>query len=413
MSTWSDDLVPGGRTPQGPPPQGPPPQGPPPGPPTLPPVSLPAPTSAGFSGGVAAIVVVVLVVALAVPAAALAAGAKGFWPAQWDPRLAPITERDTALRGLSYEHAVPVVFLSDKAFVELIDASDKQSASDRAETDREAGTLRSLDLINGKADLQKAATVADDAGILAFYDDQAKEVVIRGTTLDVSHRATLAHELTHVLQDQHFDLPRIEERAQKADAESGDSAQALTALVEGDANHVEQEYVKALPLAQRKEYDREQAKEGATVNKGLASVPPFVSFLIGAPYEFGPFAIRVLIASGGNSAVNDALTGPTPTSAIFVQAGLVDTAPEIPIPPLAAGERADGQPESFGAFELYLALSMHLAPLQALTAADSVLGGPRAGCGRARPTATARPSQRATRRQRARSRRRSGSGRSR
>ena len=158
--------------------------------------------------------------------------------------------------------------------------------------------------------------------------------------------------------------------------------------------------MKALPLAQRKEYDREQAKEGATVNKGLASVPPFVSFLIGAPYEFGPFAIRVLIASGGNSAVNDALTGTTPTSAIFVQAGLVDSAPGIPIPPLAAGERADGPPESFGAFELYLALSMHLAPLQALTAADSVLGGPAPrAAGGLDLLLPPRPSQRATRRQ--------------
>ena len=48
--------------------------------------------------------------------------------------------------------------------------------------------------------------------MLAFYDPDAKEVVIRGGTkfLDVPHRVVLAHELTHVLQDQHFDLNRLE-----------------------------------------------------------------------------------------------------------------------------------------------------------------------------------------------------------
>ena len=208
MSTWSDDLVPGGRTPQGPPPQGPPPQGPPPGPPTLPPVSLPASTSAGFSGAVAAIVVVVLVVALAVPAAALAAGAKGFWPAQWDPRLAPITERDTALRGLTLRARgagrVPLRQGLREVDRRLRQAESRPIGPRRIAKPERSGRSTSS---TARPTCRRRRRAADDAGILAFYDDQAKEVVIRGTTLDVSHRATLAHELTHVLQDQHFDLP--------------------------------------------------------------------------------------------------------------------------------------------------------------------------------------------------------------
>ena len=36
---------------------------------------------------------------------------------------------------------------------------------------------------------------------------------MRGTTLDVEHRVTIAHELTHVLQDQHFDLPKLQKQA--------------------------------------------------------------------------------------------------------------------------------------------------------------------------------------------------------
>lgn len=370
-STWSDDLVPRGRG-------------------TLPPLPTPpvpgptAPWMAGGSGeggvrrspGLIAAVILVLVVFLALPIAALGRNAHSFWPAQWDPHLAPITQRDQQLRGLTYVHPVPVVFLTDKAFVKRLNANNAPSASDRADIAREAGTFRSLGFIGGKVDLQKAVTAASDAGVLAYYDDGLKEIVVRGTTLDVSHRATLAHELTHVLQDQHFNLPLIEQRASKDDEQSGDSGDAMTALIEGDANHVEDEYVQSLPLAQRKEYDREQRQEGATVDKGLATVPPFVSFIFGSPYEFGPPAIRVLAASGGNAAVNAALSGPTPTSALFVQTGLVATAPPgIAEPALASGEKADGPPESFGAFELYLALSMKVDPQQALAAADVVLGG--------------------------------------
>ena len=179
-----------------------------------------------------------------------------------------------------------------------------------------------------------------------------------------------------MLQDQHFDLPAIEERAQNDDAQSGDASEAMTALIEGDANHVEDEYVKGLPAAQRKQYAHEQQQVETSVDKSLAGVPPFISFLFGAPYEFGPLAIRVLVADGGNAAINAALTGPTPTSAVYVQTGLLTPAPDDIRPPqLYAGDRPDGATESFGAFELYLTFALKLSPQDAVRAADAVIGG--------------------------------------
>ena len=82
-----------------------------------------------------------------------------------------------------------------------------------------------------------------------------KEIVIRGTKLDVSHRVTLAHELTHVLQDQYFDLPAIQQRASTDDERTGGSSGAVTALIEGDASRVEHEYLKGFLALQRKQYD--------------------------------------------------------------------------------------------------------------------------------------------------------------
>ena len=87
----------------------------------------------------------------------------------------------------------------------------------RAEIEREAATFRALGFIGGNVDLFEVTQQTGEAGVLAFYDFNKKEIVVRGTTLDVSHRATLAHELTHVLQDQHFDIRKIERRATEDD----------------------------------------------------------------------------------------------------------------------------------------------------------------------------------------------------
>ena len=150
----------------------------------------------------------------------------------------------------------------------------------------------------------------------------------------------------------------------------------MLALIEGDANNVMSRYLKGLSAAERQQYDREQRAPGTDFGKATVGVPPFVQLLFSAPYELGPFTIRMLIADGGNAAVNSALTGPTPTSADFVQAGLI-----APPPPnfrrrrSAAGEEADGKPEAFGAFELYLMLATRDDAAIALKASDAVLGG--------------------------------------
>jgi hypothetical protein len=353
---WTDDLVPG-----------------------APLRSLPAPPATprrtGRSGAIAALVVVVMLGVLAVPISSLFRDGSSFWPARWDPRIAPIAQRAEKLRALSFAHPVAVRFLSEAAFKRLV-GGDSSDATDSADIERGAATFRALGFISGKFDLSKVTKQANESGILAFYDVNKKEVVVRGTTLDVSHRATLAHELVHVLQDQHFDIRSIERRASEADERAGGSSGAMLALIEGDANNVMHGYLRGLSEAERAQYDREQGAQARDFRKAAGDIPAFIQLLFSAPYDFGPLTIRVLIAAGGNGAVNTALTGPIPTSADFVQAGLVAPPPAgLAAPTLAADERPEGTPESFGAFELYLMLAARGDPGRALMAADTVLGG--------------------------------------
>ena len=126
--------------------------------------------------------------------------------------------------------------------------------------------------------------------MLAFYDPDAKEVVIRGGTkfLDVPHRVVLAHELTHVLQDQHFDLNQLQDAVRRA---PGQSPEALRAVIEGDANRIEDKYLSGLSQNDRTDFRTWERKGVQSADRATADVPAVLDVLQSAPYAFGPLAL--------------------------------------------------------------------------------------------------------------------------
>jgi hypothetical protein len=319
---------------------------------------------------------VAVAVVLAVVSAAAGAGfvalttARSWFPASWDPRVAPIAAEVAQLRGLDFVHPVSVNYLAAKEFERTVASEGARSPAAEAEMRREEGVFRALGLLGGKDDLVSANDTADSSAILAYYDPAKQEVFVRGTTLDVAHRVTIAHELTHVLQDQHFDLAKLQRFA----ARTGE-ADSLRAVVEGDARRIEQDYLKQQSAADRKEYERENDAEADRVRKETASVPDIVGVIGAAPYELGSASVRVLAESGGNETVNDALTGAPPSSSFLVATG--DDSPPVPVdgPLPPAGAARVGAPEAFGAFETFLTLATRIDPVRALAAADVVAGG--------------------------------------
>jgi hypothetical protein len=303
---------------------------------------------------------------------ATAGATKSWYPDKWDRKIAPIANAVARLRGLEFLHPVPIRYLSDKGFEKELGSAGPIGADDRAEAEREEAVFRAMGFIDGKVDLLSAFGASQSSGTLAYYDEGAQEIVVRGTKLDVAHRVTLAHELTHVLQDQHFDLTMLHKRAFASD--TGDPS-AFKALVEGDAVRIQQAYLKQLSAADQKAFERENDAEGDRVKQATTSVPDIVDLLGSAPYAFGKSTVGVLSAEGGNDAVNDALTGPTPSSSVFVEAGLVEPSTAVDAPLPSADAVAVGRPEPFGAFEMFTMLSTRLDPGRALLAADVVGGG--------------------------------------
>ena len=74
-----------------------------------------------------------------------------------------------------------------------------------------------------------------DQRVVGYYDTLSKQLVFLGSS-DPSpgERVTLAHELTHALEDQHFDLSRIDRMLAACDDEA---FQAALAVVEMGGSH--------------------------------------------------------------------------------------------------------------------------------------------------------------------------------
>ena len=226
------------------------------------------------------------------------------FPKHWDPRSRRSRPRSRTLRGLDFEHPGPIRYLAPKDFEKQIGDTDQPSADDRAEIQREEAVFRALGFIGGKVDLLPAFDTSESSSTLAFYDPNRRKIFVRGTTLDVEHRVTVAHELTHVLQDQHFDLQKLQKRAAiPTTGDSGHCRRWSRATRCGSRPATSS----SSRRADQKEYDREDDAEGNRVGKETTSVPASSSCCEGAPYEFGPSTIRVLDASGGNAAVDAAL----------------------------------------------------------------------------------------------------------
>jgi hypothetical protein len=319
---------------------------------------------AGTARGVACIAVAL---ALVVAGLGIAPSAGAEPPARWDPQVRPIAKQVERLRGLRFEHPVPVRSVSDARFRRLVrrkadDAFRSTTAADRRATDV---MLHAFGLLEPERTLTEEVR-SNGALFDAYYDPDTHEIVARRKFTGATRRVLLAHELTHVLQDQHFGLGRLS-RFDRLEAR-----QAFDALVEGDAMRIAARYARTL-----------SKKDLAAVAAATPEVPdqlPSLGMLAyaGVPYLVGPGVVSALVLAGGRSGVDAAFRDPPDHTIDLLQPSTlptgVDSAP-VPAPGLHRGERRVGRPAPMGAFLMYLALSAQIDPLHALLATDRWRGG--------------------------------------
>lgn len=300
------------------------------------------------------------------------------FPAHWNHRIAPLARIAAKDRGLEFDHPVAVRFLKPAAFRKTLTKSDgKTSRRDRRQLQRAEAELRALGLLRGNVDLAQAAKSAAGAEVLAYYSFKTKSITVRGKTLTPSVKATLVHELTHVLQDQNFQVGRrmraLQTSEQKNRSTHNEAYDVLDAIIEGDANRVEQTYTASLKPKQQRALAGAQQHESKGAQSGLAGVPQIVVALMSAPYELGLAMTQTVSAQGGNAAVNHLVRTPPTHDAVLLDPVRAITghtsAVHVPRAPLATGERLLESGE-FGAVSLYLMLASRVPQAQSLAAAD-------------------------------------------
>ena len=171
----------------------------------------------------------------------------------------------------------------------------------RADLDAQGVTLQALGLLDPVTSLADTYRDALTLGVVGFYDPKTKRLVVRSGELNLYARQTLVHELTHAFDDQYFDLNR-------EDFADGDVEYGYTAVVEGNARRVDQQWSDQLSAADQAQLQQQEL--GLLSPQDMLryfSLPPIIQQIQLSPYTDGLAYVRSLVAKGGEAAVDAAL----------------------------------------------------------------------------------------------------------
>ena len=218
------------------------------------------------------------------------ASAQGF-NGQSDTSFEAIKARMTQLRGLTPRQDVPQVALTpqeyrDRMVADMADTDSQKSVEDSRQL------MVALGLLDPGVDLYQMMLDFRTGIVLGEYDPETKQLyVITGTDLTRPlERVTLAHEFTHALQDQYFDIQKMLPK----DSDNSDRDLAISSLLEGDALISEQLYeIHVLTRAERQEKRRQEQQMSGQLN--MDRVPLVLVEETYFPYVYGPEFLAAIL----------------------------------------------------------------------------------------------------------------------
>ena len=207
-----------------------------------------------------------------------------------DVSVTTLAHRVEALRDLRFTTLpVPVKVSADVARREGLEDLDRAYPASRRHADE--AILRRLGLIERGVDLRAvSASLYGEGGVAGYYDPRSKRLrIVTGaaTGTRVLQEVTLAHELTHALEDQRFGLSPEE-------GSNDDRALARLALIEGSASLVMERYL-------LRHFSAEEALAGV-LGSAFSSgpdLPPFLRAQLLFPYTGGMTFVQELRRRAG------------------------------------------------------------------------------------------------------------------
>jgi len=209
------------------------------------------------------------------------------------------------VRGLRFERRISPRFLTPadfRVYYRAMLAREWPQAQRQAQED----TLIMFGLASPSFNINRVLEDDPTDSILGFYELASKRMFIIGrpNDLDPANKVTLAHELTHALQDQHFRTQAMYARTR----DNEDAELAFRALVEGDATLAEMLYVGDTKIDESKA--QVAARQDGTTFTSVSSGPAVLTLKTIFPYLYGTKWVEQLYRKGGWAAVDRAYADP-------------------------------------------------------------------------------------------------------
>ena len=215
-----------------------------------------------------------------------------------------------AIRELDELRDVPYNLISREQFqIDLRALVDEEIDLDLVAAQSRA--LERLGLLPEGSDLYQMSLDLNGGGISAYYrfDNREFYIIERNQPFGPLERVFVAHEYTHALQDQHFNL--VENRI--TDPSEGDAALAELAVIEGDASTAMLSWAtQNLSVDELIEVIRSAAI--GTDQQLLDRMPPILVRQLSFPYQEGQAFVTELQQLSGWQAVDQAIQDPPPTT---------------------------------------------------------------------------------------------------
>lgn len=174
----------------------------------------------------------------------------------------------TRISGLKLQHPVPCDFITKEKVNEFLNKRVKEDSSPE-EIRAEELTLKKFGFVPQDFDLAKSTIDLLTEQAAAFYDYNKKKLFITESNTKEPQEPVLAHELSHAIADQNFNLAKFIKGGRKSD----DGSTARLAVMEGQATWLMSEYL--------------ARKNG----QSLRSSPELVTAMSGDSSEGGQFPV--------------------------------------------------------------------------------------------------------------------------
>ena len=196
------------------------------------------------------------------------------------------------IRGLEFTEPVPVEVISREAYLER-DVRFVRRGDPRVTE----GFWEALFLVGEDENATDAVSDLFGGGVVGYYS-AGRIVLVSDDASPSVDTGTLAHELVHALQDQHFD--------RSYDVDTFDARVGTQGLTEGDPVYVERSYRSRC----RGEWSCLPAPRGTGADANAIARRPGLYLAFVQPYATGPRFVEALLDRGGWAAVNDAYADP-------------------------------------------------------------------------------------------------------